>query len=624
MTRRAPIIGDHVDGTGPLAIDFDRLIVSRLLVQANSGGGKSWAVRRLLEQTYGLAQQIVIDPEDEFYTLREKHDYVLAGRDGGDCPAEPRSAHLLARYLLELNVSCIIGIYELGKAQRREFVKRFLTALVNAPKHLWHPALVVVDEAHDFCPEGKPSDSSEAVIDLATKGRKRGFCAVLATQRISKLSKDAAAELNNKLVGRCVLDIDRKRAGEELGFTAKEDVLKLRDLQEGEFFAFGPALSRQVVKIKTGPVFTTHPDPLKKGAAAAPPPPSEKVRSLLSKLAELPQEAVQEAHDVVGLRKQVADLQRQLRQAAKPAPAAAPAPKNTAELGELRKHAATLQRALDIATKEAERQVARAVKAARAEALEHGRKLGGWERRRDLARELDRVMGPLNTMQVRLADLGEPPAPPEHWAKAPEISLAAPEPSRGPSSGRATPSGESRVQTPRSAPPPPRAGNGASEGISGPQQRVLDALAWLEAAGVAPAAKLQVALLAEASPSSSSFTNNLGALRTAGLIDYPGPGAIALTEDGHARAAAPGQLGPEDIHLRLEQRLPGPQWRIVAKLIEIYPQAIDKNALADLVGASVTSSSYTNNLGALRSLGVLDYPSRGQVVARPVLFLERD
>jgi len=31
------------------------------------------------------------------------------------------------------------------------------------------------------------------VIDLATRGRKRGYCVVLATQRLPKLAKDAAA-----------------------------------------------------------------------------------------------------------------------------------------------------------------------------------------------------------------------------------------------------------------------------------------------------------------------------------------------------------------------------------------------------------------------------------------------
>ncbi|HEY1814850.1 MAG TPA: DUF87 domain-containing protein [Kofleriaceae bacterium] len=124
---------------GPDApLNVDRLIESRLLVQANSGAGKSWALRRLLEQSYAHVPQIVIDVEGEFHTLREKFDYVLAGQKGGDCPADTKSAALLARRLLELNVSAIVDIYELG-AHRARFVRLFLDALVNAPRELWHP-----------------------------------------------------------------------------------------------------------------------------------------------------------------------------------------------------------------------------------------------------------------------------------------------------------------------------------------------------------------------------------------------------------------------------------------------------------------------------------------------------
>src|SRR6266487_1866166 len=207
-----------------VSIDLPTLIDTRLLVQANSGGGKSWLLRRLLEQSHGKVQQIVIDLEGEFATLREKYDYVLAGKEG-DTPAEPNSAALLAQKLLELNASAIIDLYELHYQERKHFVRLFLESMVKAPKTLWHPCLVVIDEAHKFCPEKETSEASSAVIDLATLGRKRGFCEILATQRISKLNKDVAAECNNKLIGRTGLDMARKRAGEELGFTTKEQVL---------------------------------------------------------------------------------------------------------------------------------------------------------------------------------------------------------------------------------------------------------------------------------------------------------------------------------------------------------------------------------------------------------------
>jgi hypothetical protein len=298
-------------------IDVDKLIESRLLVQANSGAGKSWAIRRLLEQTYASVPQIVIDVEGEFHTLREKYDYVLAGQKGGDCPADVKSATLLARRLLELSVSAIVDVYELG-IQRTRFVRLFLESLVNAPRELWHPLLVVIDEAHMFCPEAGQSESASAVIDLMTRGRKRGFCGVLATQRIAKLHKDAAAEANNKLIGRCGLDIDMKRAAAELGFTDREHLLSLRTLKPGEFYAFGPALCDVVTHIKVGDVHTTHP---KAGQRAmAPTPPRDRVKKILAQLADLPHEAEEEAKTVGELRTKVRQLEGELRTAKKTQP----------------------------------------------------------------------------------------------------------------------------------------------------------------------------------------------------------------------------------------------------------------------------------------------------------------
>lgn len=308
----------------PVPIDLERLVETRLLLQANSGGGKSWAIRRILEQTHGCVQQLVLDVEDEFHTLRERYDYVLAGRHGCDCPADVRSAPLLARRLLELGVSAIVGIHELRAHERVRFVRLFLEALVEAPRELWRPALIVVDEAHHFCPQHGEAESAGAVIDLMTRGRKRGFCGILATQRIAKLHKDAAAEANNKLIGRSALDVDMKRAADELGFTAREDQARLRALQPGHFFAFGPAIAEQVIEVEVGPVETTHPRPGERAAPA--PPPRGEVKRVLAQLADLPREAEAEARTVVELQGQVRQLKCELAAARRPRPEAAADP----------------------------------------------------------------------------------------------------------------------------------------------------------------------------------------------------------------------------------------------------------------------------------------------------------
>ena len=44
-------------------IDLEELLSTRLLVQGNSGSGKSHLLRRLLEQSSQWVQQVIIDPE---------------------------------------------------------------------------------------------------------------------------------------------------------------------------------------------------------------------------------------------------------------------------------------------------------------------------------------------------------------------------------------------------------------------------------------------------------------------------------------------------------------------------------------------------------------------------------
>lgn len=289
-------------------IDLERLLETRMLVQARSGAGKSHLLRRLIEQTHGQVQQIVIDPEGEFDTLREKFDFVICAPEGGDVVATPATARMLARKLLETHLSAVVNIYDLKPHHRLEFVRLFCDELINAKRALWHSVLIVIDEAHIFCPQDGKSESAGAIIDLATRGRKRGFCLCLATQRLSKLHKDAAAEMGNKLIGGTGLDIDVKRALDEIGWRSAENAAYIRALPAGGFLAFGPALSNTVRKIFVGPVTTVHP---KSGSRllTSPPPPSAKIKAMLAEgLRDLPQEAEKEAKSLEELREKNREL----------------------------------------------------------------------------------------------------------------------------------------------------------------------------------------------------------------------------------------------------------------------------------------------------------------------------
>lgn len=310
MSKKA-VIGNELGDGKSLAIDIPRLIETRMLVQANSGGGKSYFIRKLLEETHGHVQQIVLDVEGEFATLREKFDYVLAGK-GHDIAADVKTAELLARKTLELEASLIVDLYELQHRDRIRFVKIFLETLTNSPKELWHDVLIVIDEAHLFAPEKGESEAMSAVVDLATRGRKRGFAAVLATQRLSKLHKDVAAECLNKFIGRTSLDIDRKRAADELGFLSQKDSLELRKLKPGQFYAFGPAVSDEVKLIEVGQVKSKHPTRGQRQRTHSPMP-TGKIKQILGKLTDLPKAAAEEIEEKSQLRAQAQEFKTRIR-----------------------------------------------------------------------------------------------------------------------------------------------------------------------------------------------------------------------------------------------------------------------------------------------------------------------
>ena len=254
-TDKPVIIGEHPSGAAA-TVDVAKLIGSHLCVVANSGGGKSGLLRRLLEVTHGKVQHIVLDAEDEFYTLRERFPYVIAGGEGGDVPAGVENAGSLALAALEHSLSLVVQLNDMP--DRAAFVGKFLESLVDAPRQLWRPVLVIIDEAHRFAPEGATVESSEGVRALLERGRKRGFTAVLASQRMAKIAKSITAEVNNWCLGRVGQPLDRDRAADALGFkSSSTDARALQSLPPRTFWGFGPALSQVPVQFRVADVATT-------------------------------------------------------------------------------------------------------------------------------------------------------------------------------------------------------------------------------------------------------------------------------------------------------------------------------------------------------------------------------
>jgi len=248
-----------IDGSGnPAVVDLEELLATRLLVQGNSGSGKSHLLRRLLEGSAGLVQQVVVDPEGDFVSLSDAFGHVSI--DAGQYSLA--EIGVAARRLRERRASVVLNLEGLEVEGQMRCVAGFLSALFDAPREHWYPALVVVDEAQVFAPAaaGEVSDEARraslgAMTNLMCRGRKRGLAGVIATQRLAKLAKNVAAEASNFLMGRTFLDIDMARAADLLGMERRQ-AEAIRDLARGEFLALGPAITRRPVSIRIGDVRT--------------------------------------------------------------------------------------------------------------------------------------------------------------------------------------------------------------------------------------------------------------------------------------------------------------------------------------------------------------------------------
>ena len=314
-------------------VDLDRLLQTKLAILANSRGGKSWLMRSLLEGLHGHVQQLVVDVEGEYATLREVYDdYVILAKSGGDLDVDEATVGPVMVALLQADANVILDLYEFlperrdkgtGKlllSERDAVTAAAIEALMALPKGAWRHLLVAVDEAQTLAPEGRVTPAASALTDLVMRGAKRGYGAVFASQRLALLSNSLTSQCSNRIIGFHSLGNDVKRAGDELGFT-KREADALRDLEPGHFYAFGPAISRRVVRVKSGPVKSTHPEP--GGVVQPTPPTSASLGEVIASLRTVPPahpdegglaeaERARYEREIARLREQIEGLEAQL------------------------------------------------------------------------------------------------------------------------------------------------------------------------------------------------------------------------------------------------------------------------------------------------------------------------
>lgn len=567
---------------GPVHLDLDIFLRTRGYVSASSGGGKSHLLRRMIEQISPLVQCLVLDWEGEFSTLRKKFPFVLVG-EGGETPARPHTAAQVALTLLKLGTSAVCDLYELKGNGRHEFVRNFVNAMVTAPKELWHPVVVFIDEAHYLCPENGYGESvaKDAIIDLCNLGRKRGFCPVLATQRASKVSKNAVEPLQNFLIGLTMPD-DHKRVTDTFkvaaGAPKREFEKELMSLEQGQFFVRGAAIGKEQQLIMVGGT-QTQPPPTGSAAAAKRTPTPDAIKKLLPQLEDIPVEVERKAKTESELR---------------------------AEIAELKKYKIVSPSI----TPERERMLLETINALETNLATTKRTAGAYEKAMDgifmqagkMQDAATEIRGIVVNVRQTIADTPQPVPVKVAGKNLTRRDFAMPK------------MDESTYYQPKPE---------AIEGLSTAHMKILRALAELAAVGVHAPARLQVSLFAGYSnPKSGGFAGPVGNLVESGHIRSSN-GVLSIAEQGmKAVGGGIAAATTEDLHRRLQTLLGGAEWRILSELIERYPKDVDRAKLAEIAGYSNhKSGGFAGPMGRLVSLGLAETTSAGQVAGTSLLFI---
>jgi DNA-binding MarR family transcriptional regulator len=161
--------------------------------------------------------------------------------------------------------------------------------------------------------------------------------------------------------------------------------------------------------------------------------------------------------------------------------------------------------------------------------------------------------------------------------------------------------------------------------ITPKQQDILDAIAWYESIGNPKPTNIQVGAIALIDATGGHFSNTVGPLSTAGLIERD-RGHIWLTGEGRAVAKVPDNIATlDEYHNILRNRVrrarsaSGRTVDVLNSIIKHGGAEVTTASIGEEVGIDHTGGHFSNTIGPLSTLGLIE---RNQGVVRPtdVLF----
>lgn len=562
-------------------------VTQKLAWLGTTGSGKTYGASKLAEEFWQIgAQFVVIDPVGVWYGLRLTKDgkkpssitIPIFGGLHGDVPLESTGGALLANLVVDNDLSCIIDVSQFeSDAEKARFATDFADRLFFRKKAAPSAMHLFMEECQEFVPQN-PQRGEERMLHAFTRmqklGRNFGIGSSYITQRPQEVNKKALNMAQTLFVFRTTGTHER---------AAIEKWIEDKSLDE--------SIANDLPKLATGTCHVWSPEFLKMSetthileketfnASATPevgalakkrelaPIDLEKVRTEMAATIEKA-----ERDDPRLLRKKIAQLEKERHMEKEHPLTMAVEKKVIIEVPVLK-----------------DTQIARLEKIAErmyTEAQRHGEAMSVlWGNFDEISKAMSEAMQVLSKRQGIPHVAGYEPAVTRSEHKLME-----------------------RVETI------------PSEGLSGPEQKILDGIRWMEVAGTTNPETTLVATLAGYSVYSSSYIKALSQLRGKTLVESQGK-KIWLTNEGHKLAREPEDTPSSDeLHNRILGKLDGPSRKIMFTLLKADGDVVHDDTLAASSGYSPSSSSYIKSKSVLRGKDLME--STGKMhAARDILFI---
>jgi hypothetical protein len=195
-----------------LSLETQAFVGRSVAVLGITGSGKTNTAAVLIEEllTQGLPMTIV-DIEGEYWGLKQSYDLLIVGRsEHAELEIGPENAAQLATLSVQRGISIILDLSDYSQDEQYAFLVAYFQSLWDVAGKERKPYHIILEEAHEWVPQGTRTPLKQLLSRIALRGRKRGLGIILMSQRSAKVEKDVLTQVPLLFLHKVVHPVDLK------------------------------------------------------------------------------------------------------------------------------------------------------------------------------------------------------------------------------------------------------------------------------------------------------------------------------------------------------------------------------------------------------------------------------